>query len=108
MTSRRKICCCPYVHKCQKFFSKDKALSKSQEGYVTNDNFILIGAKYILDLYHSTRKNILADDFLRSVVVSITLFAIGTQLTRELYTSKLSPILRCNYNFIDTLCVTSL
>lgn len=83
-------------------------MSESQEGCIRNDNFILIGAKYILDLYHSTSKSILTDDFLRSVIISITLFAIGTQLTRELYTSKLSPILHCNYNFIDTLCITSL
>lgn len=83
-------------------------MSKIHEECVKNDNFILVGTKYIINLYHSVHKSILADDFLKSVVASLTLFTIGVQLTRDTYFSKLPPIFRCDNNFIDTLYITSL
>lgn len=93
MTCCRKICHRPCAHNCKKAFPKGKTISKIHEECIRNDNFILIGAKYILDFYHCTRRSILTDDFFRSVVTSITLFAIGVQLTRTVHSLKLPLIL---------------
>ncbi|XP_011687370.1 PREDICTED: uncharacterized protein LOC105449698 [Wasmannia auropunctata] len=49
-----------------------------------NDNFVLISATYITKLYRWMNKYLFVDDFLKSIVTSVILFAIGVELTRKL------------------------
>nr|XP_012231043.1 PREDICTED: uncharacterized protein LOC105677189 [Linepithema humile] len=76
-----KSCCKPCRCICPRAVARYKAQLKTQE---RSDNFVLISARYIVELYHWTNKCLSADDFLRSIVASAILFAIGVKLSEEL------------------------
>lgn len=68
--------------------------SEARENHEESDNFVLITAMYIEEFYHWTQEymfeRLLANDFLRSIVASTALFAIGIKLTLELNACNLS------------------
>jgi len=61
-------------------------LLKTLQSYRKSDNFILIGVRYITELYQWMKEN----DFLRSIIASAILFAIGIKLTGEMNDWNLS------------------
>lgn len=61
---------------------------KIKDKYTENNYLYLIGSRYIRDLYkwlqHCKYNKVLVNDFLKSLITSVALFAIGVKLSNEL------------------------
>ncbi|XP_043583040.1 uncharacterized protein LOC122567932 [Bombus pyrosoma] len=59
-----------------------------KDKYTENNYLYLIGSRYIKNLYkwlqHCKYNKVLVNDFLKSLITSVALFAIGVKLTNEL------------------------
>ncbi|XP_011875135.1 PREDICTED: uncharacterized protein LOC105566042 [Vollenhovia emeryi] len=85
-----KACCKPRRHICPRALARSQ--SRTLQRHARNDNFVLISARYITEFYRWTNEYLFTDDFLRSIVASAILFAIGLKLTGELNAWSLSRI----------------
>ncbi|XP_029171840.1 uncharacterized protein LOC114941117 [Nylanderia fulva] len=88
IAEKTKFCktCCKPCHICPRILAKYKAQLQMWRRYGKSDNFVLIGAKCIMEFYRWTNEN----HFLKSIVASAILFAIGIKLTGEMNAWNLS------------------
>ncbi|KAL6425437.1 hypothetical protein ACFW04_009548 [Cataglyphis niger] len=80
-----KTCYKPCLGICLRTLARYKAQLNTWQSHGRSDNFVFVSARYIMEFYKWMNEN----DFLRSIIASAILFAIGMKLTGEINTWNL-------------------